>query len=148
MTNEQLQLIGISEAAFNAATEEQRIEWAKANTTAGFGLCDPAIKYLSSRFREVGEYVPVFQAVTRVGDGPTRDGRVYRLSPDYQPPVKAPSQLPRYVVKSTDGIKYVYDNKGRYTVCQGAHMQDLWRIVKSLNAIEASKIEASKEATQ
>lgn len=143
MTNEQIQLIGISEAAFSTATDEQRIEWAKANTTAGFGLCDPAIKYLSARFRKVGEYVPVFQAVTRVSDVPTRGRRVYRLAPDYQPPVKATSHLPRYVVKSTDGIKYVYDSRGRYTVCQGAQMQDLWRIAKSLNAIEASK-----EATQ
>ena len=43
---------------------------------------------------------------------------------------------PRYEVKNHDGIKYVWDNKGKYALCQGSQMQDMHRIAKSMNERE------------
>ena len=237
MTNEQIQMIGISEAAFAHATEDQRIEWAKANTTALTGLCDAAQKYLVDRKDHVGTIIGNGDFTTGIFIRVEYANITYRLAPDYPPPVKLPcgywfdtktlqvthgipasdseievtdefaaylrdkpdgecelrvpqrgdtyfdmstyfdmrlskwnmcttgiyaddpkkpairwckprkatSQLPRYIIRSTDGIKYVWDSKGRYAVCHGAQMQDMWRITKAMNAIEASKIEASKD---
>jgi len=80
MTNEQLQMIGISEAAFSAATEEQRIEWGKQNMVCLAGLCKPAAAWLKERKAKVSN-VKATGVIAEMG-------LTYRLDPDYQPPVK------------------------------------------------------------
>ena len=86
MTNTELQMVGIDEAAFNAASEERRIEWGKSNTTAGCGLCESARVWLgktqSVEWKGLGDWVVAEEFC------PLDDGFIYRLAPDYQPPVK------------------------------------------------------------
>lgn len=84
MTNTERQAIGIDSAAFNAATEEQRIEWAKNNATAAFGLCEKAREWLVAHKTHVGEG----RACHGVGTwSMTGDLCIYRLQPDYKPTV-------------------------------------------------------------
>ena len=85
-----IQLIGIDEDTFQAASEEGRISWAKENTTAGFGLCCSAIQWLKSKNDNVqwygwnsGNWYKCDERMCVASDG-----FIYRLAPDYQPPVK------------------------------------------------------------
>lgn len=83
MTNAQRQAIGIDSKAFNAASEADRVLWAKANTTVGFGLCKEAQEWLKDRKNGVW----VGAGCLRIGSWTVGGGCIYRLSPDYQPPV-------------------------------------------------------------
>ena len=87
MTNTELQMIGINGSVFNAASEEQRVCWAKHNTTGGVGLCDAAALWLKSHIAGVG-VVTEYGLLACCGSVATNDlCAVYRLSPDYKPPV-------------------------------------------------------------
>jgi hypothetical protein len=87
MTNTELQSIGIDEAAFSAATEEQRVFWAKANTTAGLGLCRQALEWLSAKSSDI--VIIITGGAANIGlDNIAADRFIYRLAPDYQPPGK------------------------------------------------------------
>ena len=83
-----IQLVGIDEEAFQAASEEQRIEWGKQNTTAGFGLCEGALGWLQERQDSVGVCFFATQSRFPCNDYAEKDEYIYRLAPDYQPPVK------------------------------------------------------------
>ena len=211
-----IQLIGIDEETFQVASEEDRICWAKENTTAGFGLCEGALGWLRKNRDSVWFFHnhDQFEAMHR-DYRVLKDRFIYRLAPDYQPPVKrwwfhpcsidmlremeidysaeqpdhSPGWIevsedfaryiqnkpdcecelripngeddyisygasdvppyrwckpckpepPRYEAKTYHGIKYVWDNKGGYTLCQGEQMQDMHRIAKAMNALEKSK---------
>ena len=213
-----IQMIGIDEDTFREASEEDRISWAKANTTAGFGLCAGALGWLVNHKDSVGWEQPCSGLCDIGKTTMIHDEYVYRLSPDYQPPVKRwwfdtetgivftadafhnftggtievskeyaaylqakpdcecelrpvvegddyisygasdvppyrwckprKPEVPRYEAKEAEWIKYVWDNKGMYTVCQGNQMQDMHRIAKAMNAMEKKQGGGEVNGTQ
>ncbi len=88
MTNLELQAIGIDADKWTAATDRQRIEWGKANTTSGLGLHDKAFEWLESQPQNVIYHC--LSEWTKAVDRGTiqRDSYCYRLRPDYEEKVK------------------------------------------------------------
>ena len=89
-----IQLIGIDENTFQAASEEQRIEWGKSNLVAWAGLCDQAKMWLDDRQKNVG-WVDEWGDIMDEGALVLYEqnfSNINRLAPDYQPPVK-PEEL-------------------------------------------------------